>query len=268
MLFVDSFDPHEPFDFPDDLEEYPDYYDDKLFYWPKYASNDQANEKAIQHVRRRYAALITMSDRWIGKILDVLDRRGLWDDTMVILTTDHGLMLGEKGWMAKNYMPSYNEIFRIPLMIAYPGIVQSSRCSALTQNIDLMPTLLEFFGIDPASCRNTLHGESLIPFVKGEKSAGRESVIYGTFGRQVNICDGRYTYFRSAVRKDNSPLNIYTAVPTTIWRFWDADHITDISQIEMGRFLSYTNYPVYRIPNTITRLGNSSQDFKIRYDVI
>lgn len=269
MLFVDSFDPHEPFDFPDeDLNEYPDDYDGKLFYWPKYESSDQADDEAIRHIRRRYATLITMSDRWIGKILDVLDRHQLWNDTMVILTTDHGHMLGEKGWMAKNYMPSYNEIFKIPLMIAYPGIEKSSRCSALTQNIDLMPTLLDFYGIDPSTCRNKLHGQSLIPYITGTKSSEREYVIYGTFGRQVNICDGRYTYFRSAIREDNTPLYIYTAVPTTIWQFWDADHITDFSKVEMGAFLPYTDYPVYRIPNTVTRFDNSSQDFKIRYDVI
>lgn len=269
MLFVDSFDPHEPFDFPDeDQGEYPDDYDGKLFYWPEYASNDQATAPAIEHIRRRYATLITMSDRWIGKILDVLDRRGLWNDTMVILTTDHGHMLGEKGWMAKNYMPSYNEIFRIPLMISMPGMSGSSRCEALTQNIDLMPTLLEFYNISPGMCRNQLHGKSLLPLMDGREDSLRDSVIYGTFGRQVNICDGRYTYFRSAVREDNTPLNIYTAVPTTIWQFWDHDHISDFSQIQMGAFLPYTSYPVYKIPNTVTQFDNGSQNFKIRYGVI
>jgi len=73
FLMVDSFDPHEPFDFPDDSAEYPDEYEDTLFYWPAYTTTEQATQEAIEHARRRYAHLITMSDLWLSKALDVLD---------------------------------------------------------------------------------------------------------------------------------------------------------------------------------------------------
>lgn len=269
FLMVDSFDPHEPFDFPDeDAALYPDEYKDKLYYWPEYADDSQATREAIAHARKRYASLITMSDRWLGKILDVLDKYHLWEDTMVIFTTDHGHMLGEHHWMAKNYMPAYNEIYHIPLMISLPGMNSQTRCAALTQNIDLMPTILDFFGIGQADCRHPLHGSSLLPLIRKEKSHIRDAVIYGMFGRQVNICDGRYTYFRAAVRPDNQPLSIYTAMPSTICHYWDFDHLTDVSKIEAGPFLSYTDYPVFRISNTITRFGNDSQNFEARYAVI
>lgn len=269
FLLVDSFDPHEPFDYPDeDAAEYPDDYQDKLYYWPEYADSSQATEEAVEHLRRRYATLITMSDRWLGRMLDVLDRHGLWEDTMVVLTTDHGIMLGEKQFMAKNYMPCYNEIYQIPMMISLPGMTHTTRCSALTQNIDLMPTVLDFFGIGQEDCWHPLHGESLLPLISGEQEAVHDTVIYGVFGRQVNLCDGRYTYFRSAVRPDNQPLCLYTAMPTTIWHYWDQDHLTDISSIQAGPFLSYTEYPVFRIPNTITKFANASQDFAERYEVV
>ena len=170
--------------------------------------------------------------------------------------------------MAKNYMPAYNEIYHIPLMISLPGMTGQTRCDALTQNIDLFPTILDFFGIGQGDCRHPLHGSSLLPLIRGEQEQIRESVIYGMFGRQVNICDGRYTYFRSAIRPDNQPLSIYTAMPSTICHYWDYDHLTDVSKIEAGPFLSYTNYPVFRIPNTITKFGNDSQNFEARYTVI
>lgn len=269
FLMVDSFDPHEPFDYPDeDAAEYPDEYRDKLYFWPEYAGTEQATAEAIEHARRRYATLITMSDRWLGRLLDKLDAHGLWDDTMVILTTDHGHMLGEKQLMAKNYMPCYNEIYHIPMLLSLPGMTGMTRCGALTQNIDLMPTILEFFDIPLENCRHPLHGSSLLPLISGEQESIRDAAIYGMYGRQVNICDGRYTYFRSAVRADNQPLNLYTAMPSTICHYWDYDHVTDVSKIEMGPFLSYTDYPVYRFPNTITRFGNGSQNFEARYDIV
>lgn len=267
FLMADSFDPHEPFDYPDDTDEYPDAYEDKLYYWPSYSSASQAPQEAIAHARRRYAALVTMSDRWLGKILDVLDKYEMWDDTMVILTTDHGYMLGEHGFMAKNYMPCYNEVYHIPMMIALPGMPKATRHPALTQNIDLMPTILDFFGIDESGCWHPLHGKSLLPVISGKQTSLRDAVIYGMYGRQINICDGRYTYFRAPVREDNQPLNLYTAMPTTIWSYWDRDHVTDISKIEAGRFLSYTEYPVFRIPNTVTNMSGGTQNFKQRYEV-
>lgn len=267
MLLVDSFDPHEPFDFPDDTSEYPDDYRDKLFFWPAYTTTGQATAEAIEHARRRYATLITMSDRWLGRALDVLDRYGLWEDTMVVLTTDHGYLLGEHGFMAKNYMPCYNEVYHIPLMVSLPGMTGTTRCAALTQNIDLMPTILDFFGVGQESCRYPLHGASLLPLIAGERKSLRESVIYGMYGRQVNICDGRYTYFRAPVRADNQPLNLYTAMPSTIGHYWDYNHLSDVSKIEAGAFLSYTDYPVFRIPNTITRLADDTHNFARRYEV-
>ncbi len=268
FLLVDSFDPHEPFDFPDSAAaEYPDEYRDALFYWPAYASSDQAAREAVEHARRRYATLITMSDRWLGKALDVLDRYGMWEDTMVVLTTDHGYMLGEHGFMAKNYMPCYNEVYQIPLMVSLPGMTGPSRCGALTQNIDLMPTILDFHGIGLEDCWHPLHGKSLLPLIRGERSALRDAVIYGMYGRQVNLCDGRYTYFCAPAREDNQPLNLYTAMPSTICHYWDRDHLSDVSKIEAGPFLSYTDYPVFKIPNTITRLADDTHNFARRYAV-
>ena len=58
-------------------------------------ASSRTTPKAIEHIRKCYAALLTMTDHWLGKLWDKLDEHGLWDDTMVVLTTDHGTMLGE-----------------------------------------------------------------------------------------------------------------------------------------------------------------------------
>jgi arylsulfatase A-like enzyme len=268
FLFIDSSDPHEPFDVPEDIDEsYEDTYDDKLFYWPKYETSENLPAHALEHIRKQYAKTLTMSDKWLGKLLDKMDEHGLWEDTLVILTSDHGLMLGEHALMGKNYMPAYNEIYHLPLLIHMPGQTENKKMNALTQNIDLFSTLLEFFGIDAASCPDKLHGKSLIPLLDGKVDKLRDTAIYGVFGKQVNITDGRYTYFRSAVREDNSPISLYTALPTTMNHYWDREHIHDISKIEAGRFLKWTQYPVFKIAGSNVMLFTVSHRFDVRYEI-
>ncbi len=267
LLMVDCFDPHEPFDFPQD-PVFEEEYGDPLYYWPRYESTDGLRKEDIEQARKRYSRVLEMADRWLGKLVDVLDGHDMWKDTMVVLTTDHGYLFGEKPFIGKNFMPCYNEIYQIPMMVHLPGGPEGVRRAALTQNIDLFPTVLDYFGIPESECRYPLHGKSLLPVIRGEKESLRESVIYGMYGRQVNICDGRYTYFRAAARPDNTPLNLYTAMPSTIGHYWDPDHLTDISKIDAGPFLSYTDYPVFRIPNTVVNMQDGSHAFDRRYEAV
>ena len=105
-----------------------------------------------------------MADRWLGHFLDALKENGLYDGTLVILTTDHGHMLGEHGFTGKNYMHAYNEMAHIPLFVKMPnGECAGEQRKQLTQNIDLMPTILKHHGIPvPVS-------------VKGERFIGNDS---------------------------------------------------------------------------------------------
>lgn len=265
FLWVEAFDPHEPFDCPKyylDMYEKEGDYDGPDFTHPSYAPNEFTPEET-EHLRRRCKALTTMTDRHLGEILDVLDKYKMWDDTMVILTTDHGYHLGEHGYMAKNYMSPYNEVFHIPLMAAAPGVAPG-RCNALTQNIDVLPTVLEYFGISEDVLQYRIHGRSLLPAMRRETDTVHESTIYGYFGKQIAWTDGKYTYFRAAKDEANQPLYVYTAMPTVLRQVYggnDGVNVADYDRIEMGRFLSWTNYPVYRFPADIIHWGNASQEF-------
>jgi arylsulfatase A-like enzyme len=265
LLWVEVFDPHEPFDLPAEyLEAYGDDYRGLPYQWPEYQEVN-VPEPALEHIRKRYAALLTMTDHWLGKVLDVIDEHRLWDDALIAFTSDHGYMLGEHGFMAKNYMPAYNEVFHIPFMLHLPGDpYRGRRIGALTQNIDLFPTLLDYFGIDSDGCPNKLHGRSLLPLLAGEVERIREYAIYGYFGKDVNLTDGHYTYFRAAARDTNDPLHLYTAMPTTLNQFYNRDSLTDVSAIAIGRWLSWTAYPVYKIPGNAVRMRDQSQAFNQR----
>lgn len=265
LLWVEGFDPHEPFDVPRkyiDLyrEQEGDGYTGGACYWPEYRKNIFTDSET-RHLNARYKALLTMTDHYIGRILDVLDRHGMWDDTMVIFTTDHGYMLGEHEYMAKNYMPAYNEVFHIPLVIWHPK-AEAKRFAGLTQNIDLFPTILNQFGVDLGQLHYPIHGRDLMPALTGCDRSWREGVIYGYFGKSVNYTDGRYTYMRAARDESNRPLYVYTAMPTTLRQYYGVGCIVpeDYGKIGLGR-LSWTGYPVYRIPADIVDFKNPSQAY-------
>lgn len=268
LLWVEAFDPHEPYDCPKhylDLYEKPGDYDGVDWIHPGYEENI-FTEAETKHLQNRCKALLTMTDRHIGGLLDVMDKHDLWKDTMVIFTTDHGFHLGEHGYTAKNYMAPYNEVFHIPMTIAAPGVAPG-RSSAVTQAIDILPTVMDYFDVSPDVLQNKLHGKDLMPVLKGEKEKVRDSVIYGYFGKQMAWTDGRYTYIRAAKDEKNRPLHVYTAMPTVLRQVYggnDAVDVADYDKIEMGRFLPWTDYPVYRFPADIIHWTNASQEFSKR----
>lgn len=268
FLWVEAFDPHEPYDCPKyylDLYEKEGDYDGPDFTHPSYAPNE-FDAAETQHLRRRCKALMTMTDRHLGEILDMLDKHDLWRDTLVIFTTDHGFHLGEHGYMAKNYMPPYNEVFHIPLIVAAPGI-EPGRCQAVTQNVDVLPTVLDFFGIGQEVMQYPIHGKSLFGLLRREVTSVRDGAIYGYFGKEVAYTDGRYTYFRAAQDESNQPLFMYSSVNSLLRQYLganDAVRVEDYDQIEMGRFLEWTRYPLYRFPAAIVNFTNWTQNFQGR----
>lgn len=251
LLWVEPFDPHEPFEVPEKyLKEVGDTYDGPLFLWPEYKTIQEAGltEEQVQHIRNRYLALLLMTDHYLGQIFDVMDRHHMWDDTLLILTTDHGCHVGEHDYLAKNFMPAYNEVFHIPLVVHMPKNEYAGKhVDALTQNIDMMPTLLEYFGVPHNDHMVKMHGRSFLPVIRGEKETCHDAVLYGYYGKQMNVTDGRYTYFRSPL-KGNRPLNLYTAMPVDMRVYFSTDRILDRSAVTADRFLKWTDYPVYRFP--------------------
>lgn len=263
MLWVEAFDPHEPYDVPKKyLELYENDYQGPDYNHPDYQPNIFSEEETV-HLRNCYKALLTMTDEYLGGILDVLDKHDMWKDTMVIFTTDHGFHMGEHGYMAKNYMAPYNEVFHIPMVICHPE-AEPGRNNGLTQNIDVMPTLMEYFGVETDDMHYPLHGKSLLPVISQGAERVRTDIIFGYYGKQVGYTDGRYVYIRAAADKANRPLYLYTAVPSILRQYLgggDGVDADDYDKIEMGRFLPWTDYPVYRIPADIIHFNNPSQDF-------
>jgi len=211
MLFVDEFDPHEPFDTPDPYASMydPDWEGTHLI-WPPYTLGAVANgvitEREGQQVRASYGGKLTMIDAWLGRVLDVLDRTNRWDDTAVILCTDHGHYLGEKDIWGKPAVPVYEPMGHIPLFIAWPGVAPRA-VDALTTSVDLFATLVDVFDVTTVTHRT--HGRSLVPLVTGASDSVRDHALSGVWGREVQLVTDAGKYVR-APAGDNEPLSMWS----------------------------------------------------------
>ncbi len=232
FLQVETFDPHEPFySLPEWKKLYPHDYKGPHFDWPKYGKVSEPRE-AVEHCRYEYAALLSMCDHYLGKILDVMDELDLWKDTMLIVNTDHGFLLSEHDWWAKCAMPFYNEIAHMPLFIWDPRCgKKNEHRQSLVQTIDLAPTLLEYFGVDRPE---DMQGSPLRETVASDKPV-RKAGLFGIFGAHVNVTDGRYVYMRAAV-EGNSPLYEYTLMPAHMRASFAVDELQDIGIAEPFSF--------------------------------
>ena len=234
FLQVETFDPHEPFFTHQKYKDlYPHDYTGEIFDWPSYGPVVEPPEM-VQHARYEYAALVSMCDEHLGKILDLFDELNLWEDTMLIVNTDHGFLLGEHDWWAKNKAPWYNELANIPLFVWDPRYGHGGeRRQSLVQMIDMPATLLEFFGIERP---RDMQGAPLRETIANDQPV-REYALFGFMGAHVNITDGRYVYMRAPSPGMNEPLFEYTLMPTHLRKRFS---IEELAELELAGPFSFT----------------------------
>ena len=235
FLYVDTWDPHEPWDAPPWYTE---------LYWPGYDGEVIApvygywrdtpglTEEKVRKAHATYMGEITMVDTWIGRLLRTAENMGLLDKTVVIFTSDHGFYFGEHGGLfgkmtyarrADGSLPThrdamagwarsplYEEVVALPLLVAAPG-GRPGRYSGLTSAIDLMPTVLDCLG---QPIPGWVEGRSLRPVLGDPRAPGRDFVIstlpFANPDDAVNSVD-------NVSRKLEAPL--VTTVTSAEWSF-------------------------------------------------
>jgi arylsulfatase A-like enzyme len=191
FLYVDVWDPHEPWDAPNYYTEqyYPQYDGEPID--PPYGYIKDIpgfTQERLKKTRAAYCGEVTMVDTWFGHLLTKVANMNLMEKTAIIFTSDHGTYLGEHGGIIGksilfkdektgkdlwSHSPLYEEVAAIPLFIYIPGIAPGAY-RGLTSAIDLMPTVMEYLGLEiPAF----VEGKSLLPKIKGKDLAGRDYVI-------------------------------------------------------------------------------------------
>jgi hypothetical protein len=142
-----------------------------------------ADETIFLQLQRTYATAVSQFDRQVGEFLQELQQDNLYDSMMIIVTTDRGFPLGEHGLIGDSRPWLHEEVVHVPLIVRMPSAANAgARISALTQPIDLMPTLLEALELSPVDC----HGSSLLPLIRGDKEQIRDLACSGLeIGREL-----------------------------------------------------------------------------------
>jgi arylsulfatase A-like enzyme len=135
------------------------------------------DDKAMRQLRATYYGLMAEVDANLGRLIGFLKRQGLYDDTLIVFTTDHGEHLWDHWLLGKE--SHFDQAFHIPLIIRAPERLmpggRTRRIDAFTESIDIMPTILELIGLEaPLQC----DGASLAPFLSGEAPVGWRSEMH------------------------------------------------------------------------------------------
>jgi arylsulfatase A-like enzyme len=180
FLWVDLFDPHEPWDPPVEYvpEAGPDF---PWILYPRFGEAHRYSPEELEAIRALYRGEVRLADRWVGVLLRRLEELGLAEETTVVFLSDHGIILGEHNLLGKSARvggdlrgwPPYVEVARIPLMIKTPGL-RPGRTEAFAHPGDITPTLLELAGIRVPS---TMKTPSLLPILKGESAGERRVAV-------------------------------------------------------------------------------------------
>jgi len=194
FLWIDSFDPHEPWDPPAEyLDMYPvPEYDGLPITWGGGETDDWTLAE-IRHIRAQYAGTITLSDKWTGLFLEKVGDLGLLDDTMIIFLSDHGEPLGEHRIVKKVKPWPYDELSHIPFIIRLPDKMgkASKRIDGFVGFQDLAPTILSQFGVKVPM---VMQGNNLLPVIQGEEEA-MNFAVSGFHGRSWSIRDHGWSYY-------------------------------------------------------------------------
>ncbi len=200
-LWIDCFDPHEPWDPPSVYDP-----NMKCPYDPDFKGKDQFlpimgpvagiyTEEELHHVRMLYAEKVTMVDRQFGYLLDQLRRLGLERDTLVLVVSDHGEPMGNgkhgHGIMRKCRPWPYEELVHAVMMLRAPGLPAGKRIKSFVQSVDVAPTVCEWLGI---GVHPDMQGKSLLALARGEVDKVRDFAVAGYYRYSWSIITDEWSY--------------------------------------------------------------------------
>ncbi|MBN2061404.1 MAG: sulfatase [Deltaproteobacteria bacterium] len=187
FLWIDSFDPHEPWNPPSVYMNQPCPYDpdykgvaeilpflgevDKLY-----------TEPELHHIRMLYAEMVSLCDTYLGVLMDAVRLMGLEENTLFMLVSDHGSPMGNgehgHGIMRKCRPWPYEELTHAPMILRAPGLPSGTRIKTFTQSCDIAPTVCDWLGI---GVHPDMTGKSLLPLVRGEVDKLHDFAVSGYY---------------------------------------------------------------------------------------
>jgi choline-sulfatase len=138
-------------------------------------------EAAVREVLATYLGMIAKVDQHMGRVLEAVRSQGLWEDTIIVFTSDHGDFAGQYGLCEKFDTVMSDCLMRVPFILHAPGLQPGRRVDALTCHIDLPATVLELLGVQP-DARWNMHGASMLPVIAGQH---RPVAVFGDGGHEA-----------------------------------------------------------------------------------
>lgn len=198
-LMVDCFDPHEPWEAPEEL--YRRYArgpapERTCVHCPYDRDLGGLDEAQVEDIIAHYSGLVTLVDHWFGQLVDRMERLGLMDDTLVIFTSDHGTNHGDNLWrvVGKPGWALLPGTMHLPLIVRDPsGTAAGERIDGLRYNIDVTASVYDAAGVEPSQ---PVDGASLLPALAGDRSGDRP-YLTSRYGNSVWYRDERWWMFGS-----------------------------------------------------------------------
>jgi len=208
FLVADSYDPHEPWDPPEEyVSLYEESYKGKEPIIPNYGEDDYLTDRQLLRMRALYAAEITMMDRWLGKFLDKARELEVLQNTLLVVVSDHGHLLGEHGFTGKLAYALYAELTDTVLMVRHPdGKAAGKTTEFFASTHDVAPTILGFLGVRQ---QEKMDGEDLTPLLEGKEPEQTRDHITQGYGSYICCRDEERVMF---CRSDGTQAHLYDAV--------------------------------------------------------
>jgi arylsulfatase A-like enzyme len=166
-----------------------DYINDRLK-WP--FKTDELTDRQIEGTKKNYYSLNTLIDDWIGEIINTLKQRGIYEDTIIIYSSDHGDLLGDHGLVYKQCF--YEQSVKVPLIVCCPKRFKKGRSDALVESLDLYKTIIDMGCAEPTQ---KTHSKSLMPVLQGERQHHREYVVSENyFGNMIRNKRFKMVYYK------------------------------------------------------------------------
>ena len=230
FLVADCFDPHEPWDPPENyVSLYDKGYKGKELLDDNYGSDDYLTDRQLLRMRALYAAEVTMMDRWLGKFIERAHELGIMEKTLFMVVSDHGHLLGEHGYTGKLAYALYPELTDIVFMVRHPqgeGAGKSSDFYVSTH--DVAPTILGFLGVENPE---PMDGQDLGRILEGKEpeqprdhfTQGYKNYVCCRDAHRVMFCrtDMTDAHLFDAVNDAEQRRDLARAEPETVKRMYE-----------------------------------------------
>ncbi|MBI5486630.1 MAG: sulfatase [Deltaproteobacteria bacterium] len=202
FLYVHTVDPHVPYDPPD---EYLQMYDAAAYGGPVQGRDTPTllervkagqvvlSERDLVRLHALYEGEVTYHDDALGRFWKELGAAGLQEDTLLIVTADHGEEFEEHGKVGHGHS-LFQELLHVPLIIRFPGLPAPRRVPQLVSLVDIAPTIVDLFNLGPAAdaMGRAVEGNSLLPYLLGQRAAGPDAAFSNHQGERMAVLAGAW----------------------------------------------------------------------------